>query len=34
MLNNEGEKFLDRIVNVVETWISYSSIEMKKHSLV
>jgi hypothetical protein len=34
MFNNEGKKFLDRIVNGDETCISYSNIEMKKHSMV
>jgi len=34
MFNTEGEKFLDCIVNGDETWISYSNIEMKKHSTV
>jgi hypothetical protein len=34
MFNSEGEKFLHCIVNGDETWLSYSSIGMKKHSLV
>lgn len=34
MFNDEGEKFLDHIVNSDENWISYSNIEMKKHSMV
>jgi hypothetical protein len=34
MFNFVGEIFLDRTVSGDETWISYSSIEMKKHSMV
>jgi hypothetical protein len=34
MCNNEGEKFLDHIVNGDETWIFYGNIEIKKHSMV